>query len=106
GLVVDTSALGGVALDGDSAWVGAGVGLDDLNSALGDFMIGPDATSSQWARVGGLVGTNACGSRSLAYGRFADALMEAEVVRADGSVSLLSRSARAWPELAAVLDGL
>src|SRR3954465_103359 len=106
GLVVDTSALGGFSLEGASVWAGAGVGLDALNASLGDVMIGPDVTSSQSARVGGLVGTNACGSRSLRYGRFADALLEAEVVRADGSVSVLSRSSPAWPSLRAVLNGL
>ena len=106
GLVVDTSALGGFALEGDSVWAGAGLGLDALNAALGDVMIGPDVTSSQWARVGGLVGTNACGSRSLRYGRFGDALLEAEVVRADGSVSVLSPSSALWPALSAVLEGL
>jgi FAD/FMN-containing dehydrogenase len=106
GLVVDTSLLGGVVVDGDSVWAGAGVVLDDLNAALGDRMIGPDVTSSQWARVGGLLGTNACGSRSLAFGRFADVLLEAAVVRADGSVELLSRSDPHWPSLRAVQDGL
>jgi len=108
GLIVDTSDLGGVELDGDSVWAGAGVVLDSLNESLAasGVMIGPDVTSSQWACVGGLVGTNACGSRSLRFGRFGDALLEAEVVRADGSVSALSRSAPAWPELQAVLDGL
>jgi FAD/FMN-containing dehydrogenase len=69
-------------------------------------MIGPDTTSSQWARVGGLIGTNACGSRSLRHGRVGDALLEAEVVWADGSSGLLSRGEGAWPELAAVRDGL
>src|SRR4051812_41622059 len=106
GLVVDTSALGGISLEGDSVWAGAGGGVDALNASLGDVMIGPDVTSSQWARVGGLVGTNACGSRSLRYGRFADALLEAEVVRADGGLSTLRRSDQAWPELVSVLDGL
>src|SRR5215213_9948336 len=108
GWILDTSALGGVELDGDSVRAGAGVGLDGLNSALAadGVMIGPDVTSSQWARVGGLVGTNACGSRSLAFGRFGDALLEAEVVRADGSVWLLGRSDPVWPALEAVLDGL
>src|SRR3954468_16700422 len=106
GVVVGTSLLGGFSLDGDSVWAGAGVGLDALNAGLGSLMVGPDVTSSQWARVGGLVGTNACGSRSLRYGRFVHALLEAEVVRADGSVSVLRRGDSSWPELAAVLDGL
>jgi FAD/FMN-containing dehydrogenase len=108
GLIVDTSGLGGVELDGDAVWAGAGVVLDELNGALASsgVMIGPDVTSSQWARVGGLVGTNACGSRSLRFGRFGDALLEADVVMADGSVSTLSRGSAVWPSLAAVLDGL
>src|SRR3954452_19215915 len=59
GLVVDTSSLDGFTVEGDAVWAGAGVGLDSLNAGLGAVMIGPDVTSSQWARVGGLVGTNA-----------------------------------------------
>ena len=109
GLIVDVSGLHGIEPATDEAvWVGAGEGLDDLNArlALSGRMIGPDVTSSQWAKVGGLVGTNACGSRSLRYGRFADALLGAEVVRADGSIEVLSRGDECWPELAAVLDGL
>ena len=86
GLIVDTSALRGVSVaeDGTSCWAGAGETLDDLNAALAKhgLMLGPDTTSSEWARVGGLIGTNACGSRSLRYGRVGDALLAAEVVRA------------------------
>src|SRR5215217_218489 len=108
GVVVDTASLLGIDLDGSSVWCGAGIGLDELNEVLSSdgLMIGPDVTSSEWARVGGLVGTNACGSRSLRFGRFADALLEAEVVRGDGSVSTLSPSSPSWPSLAAVLNGL
>ena len=109
GLVVDVSGLRGVEEAGEgSVWAGAGVGLDDLNGVLARSgrMIGPDVTSSQWARVGGLVGTNACGSRSLRYGRFGGALLEAEVVRADGTVAVLARADDPWPALAAVHDGL
>jgi FAD/FMN-containing dehydrogenase len=84
------------------------VGLDSLNEALSGsgLMVGPDVTSSQWARVGGLVATNACGSRSLRYGRFADALIEAEVVFADGSTDMLSPSSALWPSLLEVLEEL
>ena len=110
GLIVDTSALRGVdtAGDGESCWAGAGETLDDLNDALGagGRMIGPDATSSRWARVGGLVATNACGSRSLRHGRVGDALLGAEVVRADGTTEALARGDDAWPDLARVREGL
>ena len=109
GLVLDTSGLGGVEVDGEgSCWAGAGVVLDDLNAVLAGSgrMLGPDTTSSRWARVGGLIGTNACGSRSLAFGRVADALLAAEVVRADGSLQVLERGGPGWPELDRVRDGL
>ena len=110
GLIVDTSALGGVTLvdDGSSCWAGAGETLDDLNAALGahGLMLGPDTTSSRWARVGGLIGTNACGSRSLRHGRVGDALLSADVVRADGSMALLARGDASPGDLARVRDGL
>src|SRR5215213_8410954 len=48
GLIVDTSALRGVALSDDAGacWAGAGETLDDLNAALGraGCMLGPDTT--------------------------------------------------------------
>ena len=110
GLVVDTAGLGGVSIAGgdDACWAGAGETLDRLNAALGrrGRMLGPDTTSSRWARVGGLIGTNACGSRSLLHGRVGDALLAAEVVRADGSTAVLERGDFAWDELASVREGL
>lgn len=112
GLIVDVSGLRGIEPVGDgSVWCGAGETLDELNAALAPQgrMIGPDVISSRSARVGGLVGTNACGSRSMLYGRFADALLEAEVVLADGSEVTLRRGE--VPEtlrggLAAAVEGL
>lgn len=89
GLVIDTSPLGGIEpADDGSVWCGAGASLDSVNARLRleDRMIGPDVVSSRWARVGGLIATNACGARSLRYGRFGDVLLEAEVVMADGGV--------------------
>lgn len=91
GLIVDTSALESIEIDGDSVSCGCGVNLDRLNQELArkGRMIGPDVTSSDLARIGGLLSTNACGARSARYGRFADILLEAEVVWADGSKGLL-----------------
>jgi FAD/FMN-containing dehydrogenase len=93
GLVIDTSELRGVEpAAAESVWCGAGETLDGVNAALAGAgrEIGPDAISGRWARIGGLIATNACGSRSLAHGRFADALLEAEVVLADGGRAILS----------------
>jgi FAD/FMN-containing dehydrogenase len=87
GMVLDVSGLGGVSLEGDDVWCGVGESLDDVNRALASAgrAVGPDVTSSDLARVGGLVGTNACGSRSLLYGRIGDAVVGVEGVFADGS---------------------
>jgi len=88
GLVLDVCGLRGTEwADDGSVWCAAGEALDGLNGVLAERgrTIGPDAISGRWARVGGLVATNACGARSLLYGRFGDALLEAEVVLADGS---------------------
>ena len=114
GLIVDVAALAGVeaAEEGwETVWAGAGETLDELNAELAPAGrgIGPDVMSSQWARVGGLVATNACGSRSLRYGRFDGALLEAEVVLADGARATLGRGATPGPVadgLEAALDGL
>ena len=86
GLVVDTSALESIEVEGDVVSCGCGVNLDELNSLLAKNgrTIGPDVTSSQWARVGGLLSTNACGARSIRHGRFGDILIEVDVVWADG----------------------
>lgn len=107
GLVLDTSAMGGIEPDGESVWCGPGVGLDELNAALAPRgrMIGPDTTSSQWARVGGIVSTNACGSRSLRYGRVGNAVEALEGVDAGGKALALAPGE--LPDaLAPVLDGL
>lgn len=112
GLVLDVAGLRGIepAADG-SAWCAAGETLDSVNAALAGHgrAIGPDAISSRWARVGGLVATNACGSRSLVHGRFADCLLEVESVLADGSLVTLAGDdvpGQLAAGLAAARDGL
>jgi FAD/FMN-containing dehydrogenase len=97
GLIVDVCGLRGIEPAGrgggewDEVWCAAGERLDDVNAVLAarGRAIGPDAVSSRWARIGGLVATNACAARSLRYGRFADALLGAEVVLADGTIAKL-----------------
>lgn len=93
GIIVDTSAIDHARVEGDEVICGPGVVLDDLNRELAGTgrMIGPDTTSSAAAMVGGLVSTNACGSRSAIYGRFAGAVLEAEVITAKGAVERLTR---------------
>ncbi len=91
GLIVDTSALEAIEIDEDSVHCGCGVNLDNLNRELARVgrTVGPDVTSSDMARVGGLLSTNACGARSTRYGRFGEILLEAQVVWADSGQELL-----------------
>ncbi|WP_462418346.1 FAD-binding and (Fe-S)-binding domain-containing protein [Kytococcus sp. Marseille-QA3725] len=46
---------------------------------------GPDPSTSTRCTIGGMIGNNACGSRSLAYGRTSDNVLALEGVLADGS---------------------
>lgn len=86
GAVLDVSRLRGVELEGEEAWCGVGETLDDVNRALAAHgrAIGPDVTSSDLARMGGMVATNGCGSRSLRHGRMGDAVRAVEGVLPGG----------------------
>ncbi|MDX6699564.1 MAG: hypothetical protein QOE65_2961 [Solirubrobacteraceae bacterium] len=111
GVVLDTSPLRGVELEGEDAWCAVGESLDDVNRALAPSgrAVGPDVTASDLARVGGMVGTNACGSRSLRYGRMGDAVRGVEGAWADGEPLSLGPGevpARLAAGLARVADGL
>ncbi len=91
GLVVDLSRyLAGVlALDPEArtATVLPGTVLDDLNRAAAahGLRVGPDPSTHSRCTVGGMLGNNACGSRSVRWGTTAENTLGMEVVTADGS---------------------
>ncbi|MSO43801.1 MAG: FAD-binding oxidoreductase [Thermoleophilia bacterium] len=95
GLVVDTSALRGIEVDPGSrtARVQPGVVLDDLNraAAVHGLTFGPDVATSSRATLGGMIGNNSSGARSVVYGTTADHLVELDVVLANGTAALLRR---------------
>lgn len=64
-----------------------GVLLGDLNRALlpHGLMYGPDPASGDRATLGGIIGNNATGSHSIAYGMTHDHLLAAETILSDGS---------------------
>lgn len=88
GIVLDTRALAGIAIDAEaqSAVVGPGCTLDALNAAaaLHGLWFGPDVSSSAWATIGGMIGNNACGARSLRYGKTSDHLRALQLIDAEG----------------------
>jgi FAD/FMN-containing dehydrogenase len=74
----------------DSSWVRVqpGVVLAQLNELLrprGVFFP-PDPSSESHCSLGGMIGTNASGARTIAYGATKDHVLSLEVVMADGSL--------------------
>ncbi|MEE2657021.1 MAG: FAD-linked oxidase C-terminal domain-containing protein [Candidatus Latescibacterota bacterium] len=68
------------------ACVQPGVVLDELNARLkpDGLQFGPDVSTSSRANLGGMIGNNSCGARSLVYGKTIDHVLELDVVFADG----------------------
>jgi FAD/FMN-containing dehydrogenase/Fe-S oxidoreductase len=72
-------------------WVQPGVVQDQLNAYLRPhgFLFGPDTSTSSRATLGGMIGNNSAGSRSVLYGKTIDHVLELQVVLSDGSVTTL-----------------
>ena len=68
-----------------------GVVLDQLNAHLKPLglMFGPDVSTSDRATIGGMIGNNSAGARSLRYGKTVDHVRAVEVVLADGTAATL-----------------
>ncbi|RSM48339.1 FAD-binding oxidoreductase [Amycolatopsis balhimycina DSM 5908] len=91
GLVIDTSRhLGGVLeLDPERrlARVLPGTVLDDLQAVAAPhgLRFGPDPSTHSRCTLGGMIGNNACGSHSVAWGRTADVVRSLDVLLYDGT---------------------
>ena len=68
-----------------------GVTLDQLNAALSShgMMFGPDVATSSHATLGGMIGNNSAGARSILYGRTVENVVSMSVVTAEGAVMKL-----------------
>jgi FAD/FMN-containing dehydrogenase/Fe-S oxidoreductase len=75
-----------VDTDTSTATVEAGAILDKLQDAVRGhgLMFGPDPSSHSRATLGGMIGNDACGNHSVAYGRTGDHVVSLEVILADG----------------------
>jgi FAD/FMN-containing dehydrogenase len=96
GVVADLSALAPavvVSAPGRTARTAASVPLGALNAAAAPhgLRLPPDPSSGAWATVGGVIGTNAAGPRSMRYGSVRPWVLAAEVVTAEGEVVELRR---------------
>ena len=70
-------------------WVRVQPGLirDELNKELARYRLhfAPDPATTSRANVGGMVGNNSSGMKSILYGKTVDHVLEARVVLADGT---------------------
>ncbi|MET9019303.1 FAD-binding and (Fe-S)-binding domain-containing protein [Actinopolymorpha sp. NPDC004070] len=78
-----------VSVDPDRrrARVQPGVVLDDLRKAAAPYGLtfGPDPSTHNRCTLGGMIGNNACGSHSVAWGKTVDNVSDLDVVLADGT---------------------
>jgi FAD/FMN-containing dehydrogenase/heterodisulfide reductase subunit C len=68
-----------------------GVIRDELNEKMSKLNLhfAPDPATSSRANVGGMVGNNSSGTKSILYGKTVDHILEAKVLLADGTELLL-----------------
>jgi FAD/FMN-containing dehydrogenase/Fe-S oxidoreductase len=91
GIVIDCSKylnrVGEVDVTGRRVRVQPGVVLDQLNREVGQFglMFGPDVATASRATLGGMIGNNSAGARSVVYGQTADHVRSLSTVLADGT---------------------
>lgn len=90
GIVVDVSVHFRkiIEVNKDEHWVRVqpGVIRDDLNKFLAEYglFFGPETSTSSRCMMGGMVGNNSCGARSVIYGSTRDHLIEVTAILADG----------------------
>jgi FAD/FMN-containing dehydrogenase/Fe-S oxidoreductase len=110
GVVIDYSRFLNRVLSVDpetcTAVVEPGVVLDRLQEAAlpHGLRFGPDPSTHNRCTVAGMIGTNACGSHSVAWGTTADSVMDLDVLLADGNVRSLRRAPDLATRLAALRD--
>ncbi|HYF15371.1 MAG TPA: FAD-linked oxidase C-terminal domain-containing protein [Phycisphaerales bacterium] len=82
-----------------------GATIDDLNDAIAPsgLFFAPDPATSRQATVGGCIGNNAAGSRSIMYGRTSESIVSIDACLASGeTVRFAGGSARGDARVAAI----
>ncbi|GAA1443572.1 FAD-binding and (Fe-S)-binding domain-containing protein [Nocardiopsis tropica] len=91
GVVIDTSrhlrAIEHIDPEARTATVQPGVILDDLRAATAEhgLTFAPDPSTHSRCTIGGMVGNNACGSHSVAWGTTADNIVSLDLLLSDGT---------------------
>jgi FAD/FMN-containing dehydrogenase/Fe-S oxidoreductase len=98
-VVIDLSrsccALADVDAEAGRCRVEPGITIDDLNGLLAStgWFFAPDPATSRHACVGGCIGNNAAGARSIRYGRTSENVLVIDACLADGSRTRLGAGA-------------
>ncbi|GAB3696847.1 FAD-binding and (Fe-S)-binding domain-containing protein [Nocardiopsis oceani] len=91
GVVIDTSrhlrAVEHIDPAARTATVQPGVILDDLRAATAEhgLTFAPDPSTHSRCTIGGMIGNNACGSHSVAWGTTADNIVSLDLLLSDGT---------------------
>ncbi|MFC5723824.1 FAD-linked oxidase C-terminal domain-containing protein [Streptomyces gamaensis] len=116
GLVLDftrhMNAITALDPEARTAVVQPGVVLDALRAAAAPYGLtfGPDPSTHSRCTLGGMIGNNACGAHSVAWGTTADNVRELEVLTYGGERARLARGYGGLPprladELRSLVDG-
>jgi FAD/FMN-containing dehydrogenase/Fe-S oxidoreductase len=93
GIVIDCSKylnrVGEVDVANRTVRVQPGVVLDHLNRAVGKYglQFGPDVATASRATLGGMMGNNSAGARSVVYGKTVDHVRSLTAVLSDGTAA-------------------
>lgn len=100
-VVIDLSAMCRRVLSADAAArrcvVEPGIGVDELNRELAKLTPGlfyaPDPATVAQATIGGTIGNNAAGARSIVYGRTSENILGVQLLLATGETANLTAGA-------------
>ena len=111
GLIMDFSKyMNRITIDPHSctARVQPGVVLDQLNSAAAPYglQFGPDVATSSRANIGGMLGNNSAGARSIWHGKMVDSVISVDMVLSDGTSTTFAPITASELKHAQSADGL
>jgi len=95
GIILDMKNFGKIKVARDFVYVEPGVRKGQLDEALSrrKKFLGPNPSVGPYCTIGGMIATNASGSRSLKYGSIIDNLLEVTIITGTGkTVTLPSRT--------------
>src|SRR5690606_9884108 len=77
-----------------------GITVEELNDELRPtgLMFAPDPATARHANIGGCIGNNAAGARSIRYGRTSENLVAVDALLPDGRRAWLREGAAAAPD--------